>query len=301
LLRSALLRASRSEWLGERLPRWRFARHAVRRFMPGETLEDALGAARGLEADGVGTVLTELGENVATAADAAGVERAYHVAFDGIARARLGAELSVKPTHLGLDLGRDVALGHLRALAERSASLGRTLWIDMEGSAYTDATLALYRALRAYTPSVGVCVQANLRRTAADLDALLPLAPAIRLVKGAYLEPPALAFQRKAEVDLAYLTLAGRLLGRGAARVALATHDARMIDALQRDVANADGRAEFQMLYGIGRESQRSLAAAGVPLRVLISYGVAWYPWYVRRLAERPANVWFLVRALAGR
>lgn len=300
-MRSALLWASRNRWLGERLPRLPFARRAVRRFMPGEELEAAVSESRALEASGVGVVLTELGENVATQADADAAAGEYMRAFDAIADGGLAAELSVKPTHLGLDLGQEITERRLRGLADRSAELGRTLWIDMEGSEYTDATLALHQALRAAGARVGLCIQANLRRTERDIDALLALKPSIRLVKGAYLEPAEIAYTSKAEVDASYARLARRLIDavtKGEAeRLALATHDTRLLDGLMPLPAGV----EVQMLYGIRRDAQRQLAGQGVPLRVLISYGAAWFPWYMRRLAERPANVWFLARSLVAR
>jgi proline dehydrogenase len=285
-----------------------FTRRAVRRFMPGEGLADALTAARNLQDGEIGATLTQLGENVTGEQDAAAVERHYGVVFDAVADAGLNAEISIKPTQLGMDVRSGLAEEAALRLAQRSAEMRRVLWIDMEGSAYTDRTIALYRSLREATPWVGLCVQANMRRTSADLEGLLPLRPHIRLVKGAYLEPADVAFTRKAEVDGAYEVLASRLLehlaATGAAeRFAVATHDLplahRIHDgARQRGVADA---CEFQMLYGIMAGSQRRLAESGVHVRVLISYGEAWFAWYMRRLAERPANVAFALRSMVGR
>jgi proline dehydrogenase len=307
-LRTALLWGSHNEWLGRSLPRMAFTRRAVRRFMPGESLADALAAARGLEEGGMGTVLTQLGENVAGEEDAAEVERHYGVVFDAISDAGLDAEISVKPTQLGMDVRPGLAEDAALRLAERSAGLNRVLWIDMEGGAYTDRTIELYHRLREATPWVGLCVQANMRRTSADLETLLPSRPHIRLVKGAYLEPATIAFTKRAEVDGAYEVLATRLLGHLAAtgaaeRFAVATHDLplahRIHDAArERGVADA---CEFQMLYGIRPDSQRRLAESGVRVRVLVSYGEAWFAWYMRRLAERPANVAFALRAVVSR
>lgn len=307
-MRTALLWGSRNEWLGRSLPRLAFTRRAVRRFMPGETLAEALGAARGLHEGGVGAVFTQLGENVASEEDARAVERHYDVVFNAIGDAGLDAEVSVKPTQLGMDVRPGLAEDAALRLAQRSAALNRVLWVDMEGSAYTDRTIELYRALREATPWVGLCLQANMRRTPSDLESLLPLRPHIRLVKGAYLEPAEIAFTRKAEVDGAYEVLATRLLEHVVAtgageRFAVATHDLplahRIHDAAKnRGVLDA---CELQMLYGIMADSQRRLAETGVRVRVLISYGDAWFAWYMRRLAERPANVAFALKAIVGR
>ena len=304
LARRLLLRASRSVWLARELRRRAFLRRAVRRFMPGEDLAAALDAAAGFARDGIGAVLTELGEQVTHAAEAAAVRDRYRDALDRIGQRALPGHISVKLTHLGLDVDRDACLAHLLALAERAAGAGSFVWIDMEESRYVDVTLELFRRARAARDNVGVCLQAYLRRTLEDLVSLLPLAPAIRLVKGAYNEPPAVAFARKREVDGCYVMLADRLLqeaARGRARPAFGTHDLRLIAGIRERAAalrsSGDGY-EVHMLYGIRAAEQRALARDGVRVRVLISYGTHWFPWYMRRLAERPANVWFVVRNL---
>ena len=306
LTRRLLLRASRSAWLARTLRRRAFFRRAVRRFLPGEHVGAALDTAAALARDGIGSVLTQLGEQVTNRDEAAGVRDQYLRLLDEIRSRDLPAEISVKLTHLGLDVNPKACLQDLLALAARAAAAKSFLWIDMEESRYVDATLELYRAVRAARPDVGVCLQAYLRRTPADLEGLLPLAPAIRLVKGAYNEPPDVAFPKKRDVDAAYAVLAGRLLERaaaGAARVVLGTHDLDLIERLQaRALAlGVTGSGyEVHMLYGIRAAAQRALAQQGVPVRVLISYGTHWFPWYMRRLAERPANVWFVVRHLLG-
>lgn len=303
LLRRFLLACSRNERLARRLPRLGPVRRAVRRFMPGEELEDALAAAERLDDSGATSLLTLLGENVADRNEAREVAESYTEMLRNVEARKLPAEISVKPTHLGLDLGEAVALRGLRTLAGEAAALGNFVWIDMEGSPYLDPTLGLYHTLREEHDNVGVCLQAYLYRTPDDLEALLPLEPAIRLVKGAYLEPAEIAHPDKKDVDRAYLTLAGRLLDAvagGRARAAFGTHDSRLIEAIRRE-APARGVApdgfEVQMLYGVGREEQRRLLREGTPLRILISYGPAWFPWYMRRLAERPANLWFVLRS----
>lgn len=275
--------------------------------MPGETARDALGACAALSQEGITSLWTHLGENVRDLAGAEAVAREYTEVMAAVAAQGLDAHASVKPTHLGLDLGEEQCYQHLHRLAELAGASNRYLWIDMEGSAYVDATLRLYRRLKPTHTRVGVCLQAYLRRTPADLESLIPLGPAIRLVKGAYREAPGVAFEGKREVDAQYLRLAERLLSdeaRAAGTFAgLATHDLRLIARLRELVVRTQAPSssfEFEMLYGIQRDEQRRLAAAGVPVRVLVSYGEFWFPWFMRRLAERPANVWFVVRNLFG-
>jgi len=237
VLRSALLRASQSSWLATRVPRWSMTRRAVRKFMPGETLAEALDAAQGLAADGIGAIVTELGENVTTRADAEGVARRYRETIDECARRGLDAEPSVKPTHLGCDIGWDGCEALTLELAAHAARSRTVLWIDMEGTAYTDRTIALYRKVRERFPTVGLALQAYLRRTPQDLAALLPLHPTIRLVKGAYAEPASLAFPSKGDVDRQYLALARSLLeakaAGGAVRVVCGTHDLGLVGRIQ--------------------------------------------------------------------
>jgi proline dehydrogenase len=303
LARSVLLRASRSEWLAAQFRKRAFARRAVQRFMPGESLAAALDASAELARDGMGTVLTQLGEQVHGAAEAMAVRDHYLDVIDQLRDRFLPAHVSVKLTHLGLDVSQEACTQHVLALATRAREEGCFLWIDMEESRYVDATLDVYRRALADGPGVGVCLQAYLRRTPQDLTALLPLSPAIRLVKGAYNEPALVALPRKQDVDAQYHTLAVRLLDAAAAgrgTVVFGTHDLALIARIREQAAarRAAGRYEVHMLYGIRCDAQRELAAAGVKVRVLISYGSHWFAWYMRRLAERPANVWFVLRSL---
>ena len=306
MIRSTLLWISENSWCKNTLPRLGFVRRATRRFMPGETLEEALDAAGILERGrGIPTLITFLGENVADRSEARAVANHYVEAAGMVASAGLDAEISVKPTHLGLDLGLDVAEENLRRVAEAAEALGNWVWMDMEYSRYVDPTLELYRAIRADHPKFGVCLQAYLYRTPADLDSLVPLGPGIRLVKGAYAEPADVALPVKADVDRAFFDLACRMLAPDARqaglRAGLATHDAaliRRIDAWAEDNGLGRDAYEYQMLYGIADAEQDRLAAAEKTVRVLISYGAHWFPWYVRRLAERPANIGFVVRNL---
>ncbi len=305
-MRRLLLWMARNTWLKERLPRLPFARRAVRRFMPGETMEAALDAAESFRPDGIGILFTRLGENLGALTDARGVADHYHALLDEIERRGLDAEISVKLTQLGLDLDPETTTAHMGSLAEHAARLGGVAWIDMEGSAYTEATIALYERLKATHANVGICLQAYLRRTPGDVHRLLPITPAIRLVKGAYDEPRSLAFRSRPEVEAAYQSLAVLMLpaaASGALRLGLGTHDVEMVERIA-DHARAAGLPvtsfEVQMLYGIRMAEQRRLAAEGFVVRDLIAYGDAWYAWYMRRLAERPANVAFALRQLIG-
>lgn len=302
LLRSVLLAASESRWLRERAVKFPFVRRAVSRFMPGEKFEDALAASRAL---GVGTVLTRLGENLRNAAEAADVARHYREVLDRVRQEGSDVEISVKLTQLGLDFSREECEGHLHALASHARELDNWVWMDMESTAYTEVTLDVFRRLRAAFPNTGLCVQSYLYRTAADVETLIALGAGIRLVKGAYKEPPDKAFPKKEDVDENFYRLAERLLSPEAqekgVRAIFGTHDPvliRRIEALGRSLGLKPGEIEFQMLYGIGRSEQLRLAAAGYRFRVLISYGEAWFAWYMRRLAERPANVLFVLRSL---
>jgi proline dehydrogenase len=305
LARSLLLWGSRNAWLERQMKQRAFARRAVRRFMPGEDLESALGASASLGQRGVGTVLTQLGENLASESEADGVRDHYLGVLDLIARRTLPALISVKPTQLGLDFDTAGCVARVAALVERAE--GRRVWIDMEDSSYVDRTLDLFRQLRATHENVGVCLQAYLRRTAADLEALLPLNPAIRLVKGAYAEPPDRAFPAKRDTDANYRALAATLIDHatkaGGTPPVFGTHDGGLVtELLQRASAAGLDRhtCEVHMLYGIRTADQDRLVQEGYALRVLISYGGAWFRWYMRRLAERPANVWFVMRSVVG-
>jgi proline dehydrogenase len=306
VMRTLLLKASESAWLADRVRHRRFAQRAVRRFLPGEDLAAALAAAQQLGEHRVPTLITLLGEAITERRAAEDVTAQYIDALERVARRSLTTQLSVKLTQLGLDIDRDLCAEQLAVLAGRAAELGNFVCIDMEGSAFTDATLDIYRRLRPGHPSLGICLQAYLYRTAADLEELLPLAPTIRLVKGAYNEPPEIAYPAKHDVDANYFRLAKRLLADDARRGAVpafGTHDLRLITRIRDFAEGADIPAdayEIQMLYGIRQDALRRLAAEGCGVRTLISYGTAWFPWYMRRLAERPANLWFVVRSAFG-
>jgi proline dehydrogenase len=300
--RNALLWISENRKLRQSLPRYKFIRRAVSRFMPGEELSDAVQAAEKLKEKNITAILTRLGENVADEAETREVADHYLNALPQIQQRRLDAYISIKPTQLGLDLNEDLCFSNLSALVERAAAFKNWVWIDMEQSGYVDRTLALYKKIRQQYSNVGVCLQSYLYRTAKDLEALLPWSPAIRLVKGAYMEPANIAYPKKADVDANYFALAKMLLAnvkKNGVSAGIATHDNVLIKKVIAE-AEAQGLAksdyEFQLLYGIQSQEQLRLAGAGYRMRVLISYGSYWFPWYMRRLAERPANVFFVLK-----
>ena len=306
-LRNALLAASTNPWLRNRATKTAFVRRSVVRFMPGEHIEDALGAARELAPQKITTILTRLGENLTTAAEFDEVTVHYLDVLDRIAASGLDAHISVKPTQLGLDLDPALCEKNLERLIARAGERRTFVWIDMEGSPYVDRTIALFRRMRQRTDLVGIALQAYLYRTREDVESLIPLGAAIRIVKGAYLEPPAIAFPKKADVDRNFFELCTRLLASDARRpgalLHIATHDVPLAGRLAAYIAQHDlpsSAYEFAMLYGIQRGQQARLAGEGRRLRVLISYGEHWFPWYMRRLAERPANVWFVLRTIFG-
>ena len=303
-MRTILLWMARNSWLRERLPRLAFVRRAVHRFMPGEDPDSAFGAATGLAASGQGILFTRLGENLSALSEADEVAAHYRSLLERGMTLPRRPELSVKPTQLGLDMDAGTCFRHLDVVAALAGESGTWLWLDMEGSTYVDATLDLYERLRAVHPNVGICLQAYLRRTPTDLRRLLPLRPAVRLVKGAYDEPAAIAHRRRADVDAAYQALAlvlAEAARDGAARCALGTHDSGLIERIAAFAESARvsrESLEVHMLYGIRAAELARLQAAGFPAFTLIAYGAYWYPWYMRRLAERPANVLFALRQL---
>ena len=269
--------------------------------MPGEDLPDAIAAARRLAASGIPTTFTHLGENIADASEAERVVVEYEAILDAVHGAGLDTEISVKLTHLGLDLGEDVAAKNLRRLVDKAAESGNWVWIDMESSPYVDRTLEIFRGFG--EPNVGVCLQASLRRTESDVTRL-PVDASIRLVKGAYREPAELLVGSKSSIDDRYVALALRILERQAgtsARLALATHDVALLHRIEREAVEAGTQlatAEIQMLYGIRPDQQLRIARSGRRVRVLVAYGEYWYPWFMRRLAERPSNALLVARGL---
>jgi len=304
LMRSVLLAASQNKWLRENAVNYPFVRRSVSRFMPGESLDAAMEAARGLEQKKIASVFTNLGENVKDRAEAVEVTDHYIKVLKRIHDAGLHAEISVKLTQLGLDLSPDFCFENLdKIIAEEKKDA--IVWVDMEASPYVDATLDIYKRALAKYPNLGICLQAYLYRTRKDVEALLPLRPSIRLVKGAYKEPPEIAYPKKQDVDENYFSLARTMMAEQMAgrciRAAFGTHDVKLIRRLAEHASQQGlqkNNFEVQMLYGIQREEQERLAREGYRSGVLVAYGTYWYPWFVRRLAERPANLWFMARNL---
>src|SRR6476660_6682446 len=260
IARKTLLALSTNAWLREHATKTAFVRRAVSAFMPGERLEDAMAAATVQQAHGVGTIFTRLGENLTRVEEAEEVTTHYLDVLDRVERGGLRAQISVKPTQLGLDLDTELCFRNLQRLVARADARGNFVWIDMESSPYVDPTLNLFCRARAQSPHVGIALQAYLYRTAKDVEALVPLGAAIRLVKGAYLEPASVAFPKKADVDSNFYTLACRLLADDAQRAGgllhIATHDPLLADRLagfidQRGVPPS--AYEYAMLYGIQR------------------------------------------------
>ena len=304
-MRNLLLAGSRSAWLQRQATQRQFVKLAVRRFMPGETVDDAVRAALAENQQGLLVTLTHLGENLQHRAEADEVLQHYLGVLRRLAADGVKGEVSIKPTQLGYDIDAGMCTEYTRTLAEAARVHGSRLWIDMEGTPYTDGTLALYREIRRTHGNVGVCLQSYLRRTRADLEALLPLGPAIRIVKGAYAEPANLAFPDKREVDENFHWMAERLWSAEAraagAWATLGTHDPLLLERLVRTAGRLGvplSGYEVAMLFGIQRPEQLRLVRAGCTVRVLISYGAHWFPWYMRRLAERPANLFFVARSM---
>ena len=308
LMRKVLLAMSTSTFLREQATKRAFVRRSVSAFMPGEKVEDALGAAAALKPQRINTILTRLGEGVTKLDEAERVTQHYLDVLDKVEAAGLDAQISVKPTQLGLDLDAEQCQRNLDRICEKGQRLGNVpVWIDMENSPYVDPTLKLFRKSKERYKGVGIAIQAYLYRTAEDIEKLIPLGPAIRMVKGAYLEPPDVAFPKKSDVDENFYNMCVRLMRDDAQKTGtllhIATHDIPLADRL---LAYIDTNRvppsvyEFAMLYGIQRAQQQRLAQSGRRIRVLISYGEYWYPWYMRRLAERPANVTFVLKNLFG-
>lgn len=275
----------------------------VRRFVAGETLEQTTEAVRALNAQGLTATLDYLGENVHSAEQAAECVERVCETLRHIQRYALRSGVSVKLTQLGLDISDDLCERNTRLIIETAAEMGRFVRIDMEGSPYTQRTLDLfYRVLPDYS-NTGIVVQSYLRRTKEDLERLIEAGASVRLVKGAYSEPADIAFPSKRDVDAAYVEQMKRLLDDGR-QPAIATHDERIICATRayaQERARSSDQYEFQMLYGIRRDLQVGLARSGYRVRVYTPFGSEWYGYTMRRLAERPANVWFVLKNLLRR
>jgi proline dehydrogenase len=301
MMRAALLALSARPGLGRALDRLPLTRRLVRRFVAGTELEDALTVIQRVNDGGLSTAVTYLGENVATEAAARAAAAGYLEILDQIKRRSLRCVPSLKLTHMGLDVSEGACVENLRRILDRARDHGTLVWIDMEQTVYTDRTLRLYAELRREYPNVACVIQAYLRRSEEDVRRLIGLGATVRLCKGAYREPPSLAFADKAEVDRNYERLMDLLL---AARTytGFATHDERLIARVERrarELGTPRERFEIQMLYGIRGDLHGRIRAMGLALRLLVPYGEEWYGYFMRRLAERPANLLFLLKNLA--
>ncbi|HXF96988.1 MAG TPA: proline dehydrogenase family protein [Gaiellaceae bacterium] len=303
LPRAAILRAAGSPRL-QRVVRTHGMRLGASRFVAGETLDECVAVLRRLNEQGFATNTTLLGEEVADPQEAERVVAEYERILDRLVAERLRANVALKLTHLGLAFDEETAYRNVERLVARAERLGTFIRIDMESSRYVDATLRTYERLRAAGhEAVGTVLQSYLYRSPGDLERLLPLRPNLRIVKGAYLEPPSVAYPRKRDVDEAFLRLVERGL-RGGAYIAVATHDERIIEWTKAFTAREGigrDRFEFQMLYGVRPALQRRLVAEGYKVLVATPFGPDWYPYLMRRLAERPANLLFFLRSLVRR
>jgi proline dehydrogenase len=302
-VRSFFLFLSRQKHLRSWMETSPVARRLATRFVAGETVDDAIAVARKLNQEGITVTLDHLGESVAGVDEAAAARDVYLRTLEAIHAKGIQGNVSLKLTQFGLDLSYDECLANVDRLVRRAAELENFVRVDMESSEYTDRTLALVYDLFARYRAVGVVIQAYLFRSRADIEKLNASGIRVRLCKGAYLEPPAVAFPEKSDVDRNFLQLTELLLEKGI-YPGIATHDEAMIEQVKRFVSSrriAHDSFEFQMLYGIRRDLQRKLVAEGFRVRVYVPFGRAWYPYYMRRLAERPANVFFILRNLFRR
>ncbi|MCL6642972.1 MAG: proline dehydrogenase family protein [Candidatus Bipolaricaulota bacterium] len=306
MMRAVLLKLSQNNTVQSAFSRYRFAQRAARRFIAGEHLDEAIAVVRELNAKNIVATLDHLGENTTNEREAIAAADEYLKILDAIAQMGVESEISLKLTQMGLDISYELCLQNMRRIVERARQYQNFVCIDMESSAYTDRTLDLYETLRREGfDNVGPVIQAYLRRSARDIERLIEWGARVRLCKGAYQEPPEIAFPNKRDVDANYLKLLETLFSPRAQEQgvypAIATHDEKIIRwALQyvREHKIPPDRFEFQMLYGIRRDLQIHLAQAGYRVRVYVSYGTHWYPYFMRRLAERPANVFFVLRNL---
>jgi len=299
-MRSMLLTLSRRRSLGRLATSVRFTRPLVQRFVAGETIAEALAAVAVLQTRGFATTVDVLGESVSTPEAARTAAGRYLSVLDGLAAQGLERNVSLKLTQMGLDLGEQVCLDTVRPIVEHARSAGAFVRVDMEDHTKTGATLAVLRSLRNLHPGTGVVIQAALLRSPSDVEALIAEGCSVRLCKGAYKEPASVAYADKADVDANYARLMERLLVAGT-MTALATHDDALVDRAIA-IATAEGissdRFEFQMLFGVRRDLQERLVREGYRVRVYVPFGAEWYPYFMRRLAERPANVSFMLRSV---
>jgi proline dehydrogenase len=273
-------------------------RALAERFVAGETLDDAVAVARALNSEGFLVSLDLLGEEVHDRDSALRATDEYLECLDRIGSDDLDANISIKPTQLGLAIDESLAMTAIERLGERAALRGTTVTIDMEDSRYTEATVRLFEKGQASKGNLGIAIQSSMRRTQSDLARIIPLGGHVRLCKGAYVEPPEVAFNSKTDVDEAFASQLRTLMSSPSTKPAIATHDDELVALTRQLAAKRDEPFEFQMLYGVRTELQRELVGEGFPLRIYLPFGSQWYPYLTRRLAERPANAVFFAKAL---
>jgi proline dehydrogenase len=308
MLRSFFINLSTSETARRFVTSFGPARRVARRFVAGETLDEAVAVVKGLNGRGIKAILNEVGESVTSPAEASAAVETFQQLLRRIAAEGLDSTISLKPSHVGLSFGRDFCYENMADIVQTAQQLGLTVEIDIEGSADVAATLSIYhQLLETFNNHIRQAVQAYLYRTPADVQRIIEAGGAIRLVKGAYQEPPELAYQGKAKINQAMIRLMEIFFTPEAcekgAHLALGSHDPELIEALLReaDVRRiAPDQFEIQMLLGVRRDEQQRLAELGYQVRVYVPYGSAWYPYFMRRLAERPANIFFILRAFFG-
>ena len=300
--RNILLWASKNDLMKKHIPNMRFVRNAVKKFMPGETIDDAILATKELLKKNIPTTFTHLGENITTLEEAQINAKHYVELLDRISSEKINTEISLKLTHIGLDLSFEKTSELFLQIAEKAELLNNCVFIDIEDSSYVDRTLNFYKKVKEKKNNVGICLQAYLYRTFQDIKEMIDINPWIRLVKGAYKEPPSVAYKKLNDVNKNYLMISKYLLQKLSQkniRVAFATHDINLQEQIKVESMKLrleKAKFEFQMLYGIRTLDQYRLASDGYIIRTLISYGEHWYPWYLRRLAERPANTLFVLK-----
>ncbi len=307
-MRSMLLWASRSKGLARSVSEGGAFARAARRFVAGETRQEALDVTRTLNGEGIAANLDLLGENTTNEEEARAATEEYVQLAEAIRRAGLNASVSIKLTQLGMDLGEELVLANTNLVVERAAVQGVSVEIDMESSEYVDRTLDVYEAVQKRFGTVGIAVQAYLKRTAADVERLVDLGAKVRVVKGAYKEPKSIAYQSFKQIREAFMEVLDILMSPQAAAkgvcAAVGSHDDVIVDYAASKVADNKLSAknyEYQFLYGIRRDLHDRFAQQGEPVRIYVPFGTHWYPYFVRRLAERPANLKFFMRALVGK
>jgi proline dehydrogenase len=300
--RNLLLWASKNEWMNGTVPNFNFIKKALKRFMPGETPTDALNATRRLLKHNILSTFTHLGENIKDLREAEISAHHYVELIERINSEKLDIEISLKLTQIGLDLSYEKTLELFKEITQKAKQFKINVFIDIEDSSYLDKTIDFYKDIKEDRDNVGLCLQSYLYRTMNDIKAMIDINPWIRLVKGAYNEPDTIAFKKKKDVDENFFRISKYFVEQIQTkdiRIAFATHDLKLQDQIINEAKIYElpnEKIEFQMLYGIKEREQISLAAQGYNVRTLISYGKLWYPWYMRRLAERPANVGFVLK-----